>query len=279
MWYLKLIPKTLHVYWGGGKISYLRYLTIESFHHYNPDWEICFYYPKISITSRSWGTPEQKYKDNWEDWMPMIDSSYVKMIQVLWDEPEYRKMSEVHRSDILRLKLLSTVGGLWADLDILFFRSIDSWVSNTPANSDKKTVMCISGYGHSIGFLMGSKNNSSFGKLEKESLKLYNASKYQCMGAELYNKLFPTISSIPDGVNLGMEAVYFYDANWMRLIFGEASSPADNPNSIGIHWYAGGAQAGAFLARTNGGQNPDKSTLGKLITDYEFKDYGHILGR
>jgi hypothetical protein len=43
MWHLKEIEKTLHTYWGGDSMSYLRYLTLASFRKLNPDWKIFLY--------------------------------------------------------------------------------------------------------------------------------------------------------------------------------------------------------------------------------------------
>jgi hypothetical protein len=276
MWHLKNIPRVLHLYWGASKLSYLRYLTLETFHYYNPDWEIRFYYPKESVKTQTWTGNEQKYAERWDDWTSMIDGSYVDMIEVPWEEPRFKNMSEVHRSDYFRWKLLSTVGGLWADFDILFFRSIDNLAINIPQNKDKQSVVCISGYGHSIGFMMASLDDTNFAKLAKESLRLYDIKDYQCIGSTMFNKLFPTINSLSNAVNLGMEAVYFYDASWMKLIFTDCLSPEENPTSIGVHWYAGSQVAGKFLADTNGGINSHKSLLGKLIKNYEGNLYKYL---
>ena len=269
MWHLKNIPKILHTYWGGGKLLYLRYLTLESFHYYNPDWEIRFYYPKVTVYGGSWNGVEQKYTIRGDDWRPMIDPTVIKMIEVSWDEPVFKTMSEVHRSDYLRLKLLSEGGGLWADLDILFFRPIDNLAINTPTNADKDTVVSIFTYGHSIGFMMASENNEAFRRLEQTAMRDYDPKIYQCMGSELYNKTFPTIESITNGVNLGMEAVYLYNCTQIKNILGDAPSPELNPNAIGTHWYAGSTMAGTFLYKTEGGEKPDDSLLGKLIQKYE----------
>jgi hypothetical protein len=270
MWYLTKIPKILHVYWGGGKLAYLRYLTIESFIRYNPEWEVRFYYPSISNADKghSWVTTEQRYNVTWDDYTPNLNKLNIETISIDFSNIG-KNMSEVHRSDYLRWQLLSTNGGLWADMDILFFRPMDYLAVNIPENSDKETVVCISDYGHSVGFMMGSANNNTYKTMSEESLKQYSSDGYQCMGSIMFNKLFPTIESIPSGVNIGMEAVYSYNATQTGSIFGNGLSPKNNPNSIGTHWYAGGVPAGVFLNATNGGKNPNNSLIGKLIKEYE----------
>ena len=39
-------------------------------------------------------------------------------------------MPEVHKSDFLRLELLSTIGGLWSDMDIIYFKPMNSLYFN-----------------------------------------------------------------------------------------------------------------------------------------------------
>ena len=67
MWHLDKIPKILHVYWGGSSLPKLRYLTIESFAKYNPDWEVRVYVPATPVEGHSWSTFEQKYDGEWND--------------------------------------------------------------------------------------------------------------------------------------------------------------------------------------------------------------------
>ena len=268
MWHLFKIPKILNVYWGGGNLSKLRYLTIETFLKYNPDWEIKFYYPNTSINTHTWATHEQKYNENWTDWRSQINGEIVHMINVNFDDV-MSNMSDVHRSDNLRWRLLSEEGGVWADMDILFFKSMDELLINKPENKDKETVVCINHYGHSIGFMMGCPNNSTFEKMAVASLDHFSAKEYQCMGSILFNKLFPTVESIPNAVNLGMEAVYYHDASNVAKIYSSLSVPKDIKGAIGVHWYAGHKLSGDFLISTKGGEyNIPNNMLGRLISEH-----------
>jgi len=268
MWYLHKIPRIANFYWGGGKMSKLRYMTITSFMKYNPEWEVRYYYPKVSTIGHSWTTGEMKYEENWRDYTHQVMKLPIRKIEVDFGVKDFtRDMSEVHRSDYLRWCLLAGDGGAWIDMDILFFRSMDDLEVNNPNNADVETVVSISSYGHSIGFMMASEHNATFGKMRDHSIPAYVSHKYQCIGSLLFNKLFPTITSIPNSVNLGMEAVYFYDANHTKEIFGMSTSPLDNPKSIGIHWYAGSDVAGEYLNKTNGGEeNLPDCTLSRIIT-------------
>jgi len=268
-WHLTKIPKILHCYWGGNSLPYLRYLTIDTFHRLNPDWQIRYYYPINPKKEHSWVTTEQKYKETWDNWIDKIDTSYVSAIGISFEDAK-KNMSEVHRSDYLRWQLLSGLGGLWSDMDILYVKPMEALYVNTEENSDKETVVCISGYGHSVGFMMGSRRNVVFKTMADKSLASYSSNQYQCMGSVLFNKLYPNIELIPRGINLSMDVVYAYDANHVRELFSDNRPNRFTNNTIGVHWYAGSHISGAYLNKTNGGLNP----TGDSIIDRSIRNEG-----
>ncbi len=270
MWHLKKIPNRLLVYFGGHKLSYLRYLTIESFIKYNPSWEVEFYYPKYPTTEHSWVSFEQKYEVKWDDYFDKIASLGVKMIKVdfedWFDMPN--KMSEVHKSDLLRWYLLNQSGGWWADMDILFFAPMEDLLINTQDNEDVDTVVCVSRYGHSIGFLASAEGNPTFATMFNQALKDYLPSQYQGIGSTLLNRVLPNIDD-SNIANLGMDAVYHYDASNIAKIYSVNPSPQSVPGAVGCHWYAGHPLAGDFLSKTNGGKDKlPNNVIGNLIKNY-----------
>jgi len=275
-WHLKQIPKILYLYWSGGKMCYLRYLTISSFRYYNPDWDIVLCHPRIERGNISWSSPEQKYSNNYADYSDVVENNKVEIRDFDFDSFGFsNNASSVHKSDFIRWKLLSTIGGLWADMDILFTKPMNELYFNTESNEEINTVFCISYYGHSIGFLMGSENNKYFERIAENSLRAYSKKEYQCMGSLLCNELFPTVEStnINDVVshNIAMDVVYAYDTYHAREIFSPPKLPSKfTDRTIGIHWYAGGKFAGAYLNKTGGGAFPDKSLIGKLTREYEI---------
>jgi hypothetical protein len=172
----------------------------------------------------------------------------------------------VHKSDYLRWALLSTIGGLWSDMDIIYIKPINDLYINTPENKDKETVVCISKYGHSVGFMMASENNVTFRNLVKRSIKYYSATQYQCIGSTLFNEFYPTIDNIHNGINLSMDVVYAYDANHVKELFSGGNPDRLTNNTIGVHWYAGNHIAGKYLNDTNGGLNTqNNSIIDKLL--------------
>lgn len=265
------IPKILHVYWGGTALPYLRYMTLLSFSRHNPDWEIILWQPKYPSSKLvTWTTNELNYKGQWVDTLPEA-LELPKLEQRFVDFSEFgisNETSEVHKSDYLRYYVLYTYGGVWSDMDIIYIDQIAKLrVNNNIQNSFIETFVCISPiYGHSIGFLMASKGNAFFSKV-LASIKI-QPEKYQCIGSLLLNEHYPTlvsISKITSVRDIGMEAVYCYDAKNIRLLY-QSNIWKFKPGAIGLHWYAGHKLAGEFLINTNGGViNLPDNVLGNLI--------------
>jgi len=263
------IPKILHLYWGGGVMPYIRYLTIKSFMDHNPDWKIMLSYPKYPNRNITWITGEQNNNLQCDDYFHKALELPIEKIEVNFEDYGVNNnISEVHKSDFIRLSRLSTIGGLWSDMDIIYFKPMSSLYFNTIENSKIETVYCNHIYGHSIGFLMGSENNKFFSRLMALTFVEFNPHQYQSIGSLTYNKYYPTfesINNITPAINMSMDVVYSYNAGDIPSII------YDNKNkftedSIGIHWYAGDPRWTDFINKTNGGLiNLPKSIIGKIL--------------
>ena len=142
-WKLK-VPKILHVYWGGNPLNYLRFMTVKTFMKNNPDWEIRFYYPLQPNSNVTWGTGENKVFREHKDYLPELMNLPITKIPVDFTKYGFdNNMPEVHKSDFIRLEQLSTVGGIWSDMDILYFNSMESLYLNNSEYKDIKTSFSI----------------------------------------------------------------------------------------------------------------------------------------
>ena len=259
-WHLKEIPKILHLYWGGGKLSYLRYLTIATFHYYNPEWKIILYSALKEQFDYHWKTHEQEYSQDYVDCYWKINDDVVRKVVVDFDAIGFHNdASAVHKSDFIRWKVLSETGGVWADMDVLFIKPMTDLYFNTRNNRNVNTVFCIEpdAHYHSIGFLMSSANNDYYKIAHRYSFGRYNKTLYQSIGSEMLNEHLPTLesgrigNSIP--LNVTMDVVYAYNGLHVHEIFGDNAPQRLTERSIGIHWYAGHQLAGRYLNATNGG--------------------------
>lgn len=272
-WNLK-IPKILHLYWGGGKMYYLRYLTIKTFLKHNPDWEIILWYPEYTYTKHTWSSGEQMMELQCKDFTDEVMNLPITRKSV--DFANYgftNDVSEVHKSDFLRLLKLSTIGGVWSDMDIFYFKPMSNLYFNTEENRHIETVFCNQIYGHSVGFLMGIEKNKFFGTLMQLVRVEFTPYAYQSIGSWTYNKYFPTYGSIngmTPAINLSMDVVYAYNAGDIpEIINGIPPATKFTENSIGLHWYAGSPLWKDFLNITDGGQiNLPNTIIGNLIKEF-----------
>lgn len=247
-WHLEKIPKIAHFYWGNKELPFLRYLTIQSFHKYNPDWEIRFYYPKYRSEAKTWKTHEHKYEVKLEkDYYSKLKRFPIIFIEMDFDILNVSNdLPEVHKSDYLRWHLLANVGGLWSDMDVIYYDSINKINVNQFHNKDINTVMCYHGNCFSIGFLL-SAPNSGFYKLiwEKAMEDIYDPKEYQTIGVVLVNPLMKNFKDIqekyPDlkTANLSMEATYNYDSHMLKTIYDTTNLEYITEKTIALHWYAG----------------------------------------
>jgi len=261
------VPMTLHLYWGGGKLIYLRYLTIKSFMKLNPEWTIIFWYPKESFKGRSWGidTNFQYLNEKLcKDYLPDLLKLPIKKVAVDFAGLGFRKgMAEVHKNDYIRVSVMNLYGGVWSDMDIIYFKPITQLRVNNLGNKGIETYVCIGPYGHSTGFNMATKSSRFFEFFTNILNKEYHPRYYQCWGPDMMNKYYKSINRIPNAVNLSMDVVYAHNAHNVRELFNGAK-PRFNEESIGCHWYGGNEIWGNFLNRTAGGE---KRLPDCIITD------------
>ena len=241
-----MIPKILHLYWGKNKpLSWLRYMTVKSFSILNPDWEINVWYPQLPNDIITWQTNEQKLnliKDDWFDELEKVGKNVRLKEAPINDFP---LLSEVHRSDLLRWRLLHTIGGFWSDFDILYFKSMDI----LKMDYNKEALLC---WGEiedlktwqAIGFLAGKEGSDLFFQMEKLGLLLATAPNlsYQDLGTDLLNRFIKAgQKSIYNIGQIPQHSVYPFsslrsqkDSIWNNFKYLDVKE-----NTVGLHWFAG----------------------------------------
>ena len=271
-------------------MSHLQSLTLSTFAALNPDWEVRLFIPtESSRVPLFWPTPEQKIPYTGKDYTNELRSLDITISKVKLRED----VNAIHRSDLLRWEILSTEGGLWSDMDILYLKPISSIKVFGPPNKRGHILeidyppgldvyLAHSGTYHAIGFYLASPDNPFFARLhelaETSLLTPPRWRTYQSLGSELLNNNFNSLPEIANifpelkWANLGMEIVYPYKYDEVDKLFGDVElSPnfcieCGNPvslseNTIGVHWYNGSEEAKNFQ---NSGGDPN-TPMGKLI--------------
>lgn len=269
------VPKVCHLYWDGSVMPYMRYLTAKSFIDLNPDWDVILWTPTLKSDRRAWTTRENSYAINCTDYYPEMLKLKLNVFEVDFEGFGFsNEMAEVHKSDYLRLYLLSTMGGLWSDMDVIFFKPMAKFYLNDPKYKEVDAWVCLNkhaAYIHSGGLLMSSPDSPYYTRLEELSHTCYKENDYQSIGVTMFNRCFPTLDKIREiskAMNIGMDVVYAHNANQIRDII-ELNRPLFTENSIGIHWYAGHPMWEKFIRRTDGGRiNLPSTVIGTVLMKY-----------
>ena len=270
-WLLEKIPKRLFVYWGGEKLPWLRYMTIESFIQFNPEWEIIFIIPKTLSNILTWnGKQPERFSLDYKDYMPNIyelEKKNILKVEIFDFETIGldNNYNEVHKSDFLRYYLLFSRGGVWSDMDVLYYKSINYISVNNLENKDKEVFVKYKDInskeigidGHAIGFLMGAQNNLFFKELFNLAKIKYNPNGYQIIGPDLLNENYPVDDELKNEYNLECitkEDIYSLDHNTPSLFQNFEDNDFDNyyvKKSFGIHWYGGHLDFKSVLMEIN----------------------------
>ena len=230
-----MISKVLFLYWGGRKLSWLRYLTVLSFKKHNPDWDIKVYYPTQPTVGNSWATDEQIVKYEGDDYFANLSEIAELLPFDMGQVGKSNDMAEVHKSDIFRLWTLVNFGGVYSDFDILFTKPM-------PDISKKKMLYSHHPDGHyAIGLLGCEAGNDTFNGI-LEVAKLATGSKYQSYGSTMWGRALEDVKL--KGWDIPKNLVYSYNWKEAEQLFTESKGLPKG--AIGIHWYGGSIVSGRW---------------------------------
>ena len=192
------IPKILHLYWGKNvPLTFMRYLTVRSFVHFNPDYDVIVHYPEKSSSAITWTTKEHKFSRSREirDYFPdLVQLPRISIRQFNFTEIGVDdKIAEVFKSDFLRWYILGKEGGIWSDFDILYIRPMTALYVRPGADVGVccHTTPRRERY-HSIGFLFSAIEDgwSFFSDVFKLALSHFDPADYQSAGRRVLDRFY-----------------------------------------------------------------------------------------
>jgi hypothetical protein len=269
------VPKRIFFYWGNETMSWLRYMTLKSCRFHNPDWEIVLYYCPCNVKKKTWKEPNQQDFFNYkgDDYLERVSELQIPIKE--WEIPvkELTGISASHKSNFFKWNMLATEGGIYADMDILFIKSLDSLYERI-----KKTDVGICSYKWvSIGFLHSNSNSQFFKDVFNRATKTYTPQHYQCAGVQavyslLLGRGWSKLKRNADILgliknkyntniyNYSMSMLYHYTFQELEHVFlMQETMPKE---SIGIHWYAG---------------HPLAQEWNNRLTENNFADYNNTI--
>jgi len=290
MWHLEKIPKILNTYWGNSKLPYLRLLTIRSFVHHNPDWTVRLYYPKIIYDGPMRDSKSEDFeftgKDYWKDVPESVEQIEIDFDDIidtsLLEECQHGHITSF-KAGFTRQHLLSTTGGFWSDMDIIYLKPMLSLVLNTPENAHLDTLVCIGSRLHSVAFMGTSPANEYAQYTFKKAQRRFQPGVYQAIGVKIVNDEFPAMKFIKKKFpnlhvgNIPMDVVYPYDTGTFEEIFESEDVCRITKNSIGLHWYAGHKLAKSYINLDKKALCATRNVLGQVALATEKRQANTLL--
>ena len=267
-------PKIIHYYWDNfKKFSYVNLYSLKSSVYYNPDFIHIIWIPKNPQENITWNefcNKDYNQDEKWEDYFNEIKN--MKNVRIIYKNiAEFlnvdNEMSEIHKSDLFRYKILIKYGGIWCDLDIVFIKSITDII-----NFNFDSINFLVTYNSTflvfpIGFL-ACKRNSSIFKLIYDTANInYDKNRYQCLGCECLLKVFLNNNNNYDNfiqliknkkfkyldngylsydnndseLNIIMDNKFYMNFLWDELeeLFIENKINKDLSKTVGFHWFNG----------------------------------------
>jgi len=249
------MKKEMNFYWGNKTLSYMRYMSLVSFIHFNPDWKVNLILNRIESKRELADNiieKQDKTEFNGVDYLDRVYDLGINIIEFspsMIDLPEdvVLRMADVHIKDTLNWSILREGAGLACDMDVLFIDSVNKHIDD---DADVGLI-CFDGNPQKdyipASILYASKKNDLFEDAYGLALKLYNPKIYECVGTpclgglnisglkEKYSQL--NIQKLDDGI------IFPYtNFSWMvgiKMIYEKDYSYALSKNASGIHWYGG----------------------------------------
>ena len=247
-----MIPKKIFFYWSGSNLSWMRYMTLYSFRKMNPEWEMTLYLTNNENKTK-WSSPEKQDYTEYQgkNYLPKIDKLNINIKNVdLTEFPQLKSLNPVHQSDMFRYYMLYKEGGIYCDMDVLFFRPIDNFYEEVKKSD---TIFHHTNY-LTIGFLGSSIGNKYYKDIFDFGLKNDVSNDYQSFGVDLIyksfglsrgnNRILQEIKkkyNYETFYNISDNLIYQYDWTKIAYNFNNAIGvDGFSENSIGYHWFGGG---------------------------------------
>lgn len=176
-----MIPKIFHLFWCGGPISFMRYLTFLSMKKTNPDWEIWLHLGGEFTTQVRWDIEKQDFQSDIKGDYTEATKSLCSKVLIYDKHPE---AAPNFQSDFFRWDILDEVGGFYMDSDQIVLKSFNDF-------SEQEFVYASYGrcgrlpYGP-VGVVGAQPGNAMVQFIKGMIVKKYNPNNYNSIGPYMF---------------------------------------------------------------------------------------------
>ena len=236
------------MYWGGEKLSYLRYLTIVSLQKQNPDWRICVYVPTTVYSGDiKWVSLAHVIKYRGPDYFDAMLHLDIDVVHVDFDKIGFlNNRPEPYKSDYLQWYILYRQGGFWSDTDVIYYKPLPDFSDwDIVATADLFTSV------YYIAYMYANPNTSVFKTLSTMAKSSLDFKNYQAYGNILFRQACGKCEDLvffnPDlkikierpEITLPVKCI-----RDIKTIY--ESEKVDCSESIGLHWFGGHPLSGRW---------------------------------
>ena len=253
------IPRIAFSFWEGSQLSLLHYMTIVSFHKYNPEFAIRLYYSdkEGNFTHAALTAEKNKihasgfnFRDDKCISMEQLRSlSYLEIIPIDM-EKEYDipfETSPIHKADMVRIFKLYEHGGIWFDMDVLFIKPVPRHILHGTHDIYYFT------YSQTIatGLIVSTPRNPAIQFLKDHCVSKIQSRiitrDWQQFGPTLWKMCVSLQPSVfQNCIYLDNAEIYPYLWNEPGLFFFTNENRVKE-NTWGIHWYNGNIDSRRFI--------------------------------
>lgn len=231
-------------------MPWLRYISVLSFAQHNPDIALRLYVNEKPMAQTdhklTFGELTMLEYDGKNYIDKLKTEPNISIIPVDFEKVGYTNdTTETFKADYMRMLTMSTVGGIWIDSDILFFKPVCESYYNVSESADTCNVLSITigdAVYHSTGMVMASPERSIFKRAYELLSVSYNKHESQSIASKLLNLVGTSIADISNkyGSCINMADDYIYPLGVKRFddIFIN-DVDFETWQTIGLHWYGG----------------------------------------
>lgn len=244
------LPKRMSFFWTGC-MSWMRYLTLQSFRKYHPDWEIRLYTPVLDGSSQQWSTQESAdITYSGLDYGTRLDALDIR--QYVWRCP-VRQTAAAQACDLFEWEMLGTIGGFYADMDILWLQSIEPLRKSVGATD---ALFCPEKTSLAIGFFAAVPNCRLFQDVYREAKQAGQLTNYQGYGVDTFYRLtgvrglqvIPRLRNMYSDLELkDVACTTVYPFDWQEIHHIFERKLIVSKDTYGIHWFGGSQIAQDWL--------------------------------
>lgn len=205
-----MIPLQFVLFWAGGKLSYLRYLTFKSLRHFHPTEKIELYIShEFNKGVHNWGCEKQDFENENEgkDYLEELSKININVKHVNFiGSPEF---CPILQSDMFRYIYLRSEGGCYLDCDQLILKPFDSLPLDKEFIYSRYLEQQCGDYCPTGVFLM--KKNSPIASIMLKYIgRYYNPNNYNSSGPFMFREAIKEMD-LSNSFNAPFQ--YFYPIN------------------------------------------------------------------